>query len=157
MKEWYQSLTQREQLSVVALGLAVALYAVYSVAVKPIASARDEMARQNLALAESLQRVDAMASQVLQLRQSGAGNGRGRNLTALINRSTGALGLQVSRLQPNARGEVQVRMEAVAFDDLLAWLHQMEYRESLVLQEVSITPGGGSGRVNATVRIAQAG
>ncbi|QFU75023.1 type II secretion system protein M [Halioglobus maricola] len=157
MKEWYESLTQREQLSLVLLGLALALYFVYALAVAPIASARDEMARQNEALAASLQRVDVMASQVLQLRESGAGQGNRRNLTTVINRSTAALGLQVTRLQPNSRGEVQVRMEAVAFDQLLSWLHQMEYREGLSVQEASITPGGGSGRVNATVRLAQAG
>ena len=75
---------------------------------------------------------------------------------SLINRSTSSFGLQVNRLQPNSRGEVQVRLENAAFDDLVAWLHQMEYRESLIVQEVSITPGGGSGRVNATVRLAQA-
>lgn len=157
MKDWYEGLTQREQLSVVVLGVALALYMIYLLAVAPIAGARAEMERQNRALSESLQRVDVMASQILQLRESGAGKQNRRNLTAVINRTTGALGLQVARLQPNSRGEVQVRLEAVAFDDLLAWLHQMEYREGLLIQEASITPGGGSGRVNATVRLAQAG
>ena len=32
-----------------------------------------------------------------------------------------------------------------------------EYRESLLVKEVSITQGGSTGRVNATVRLAQAG
>ena len=157
MKNWFAGLTQREQLSLLALGLALCLYLLYMLLVAPLASARDDLARQNQAVAESLQRVDVMVSQILQLRDSGGGANSRRNLTSVINRSTAAAGLQVSRLQPNSRGEVQVRLEAVVFDDLLGWLHQMEYRESLLVQEVSITPGGGTGRVNATVRLAQAG
>ena len=65
--------------------------------------------------------------------------------------------LQVSRLQPNSRGEIQVRLEGAAFDDLLAWLHDMEQGEGLLVREVSITQAGTVGRVNATVRVAQAG
>lgn len=157
MKNWFAGLTQREQLSLLILGLAVALYLVYAILVSPLDTARDDMERQNQGVTESLQRVDVMVSQIMQLRDSGAGASRQRNLTTLINRSTGALNLQVSRLQPNSRGEVQVRLEAAAFDDLLSWLHQMEYRESLLVKEVSITQGGSTGRVNATVRLAQAG
>jgi hypothetical protein len=33
----------------------------------------------------------------------------------------------------------------------------MEFREGLLVREVSITQAGSAGRVNATVRIAQAG
>jgi general secretion pathway protein M len=157
MKNWFSGLTQREQLSLVIMGLAVALYLVYAILVSPLGTARDDMARQNQGVTESLQRVDVMVSQIMQLRDSGAGSSRQRNLTTLINRSTATLNLQVSRLQPNSRGEVQVRLEAAAFDDLLSWLHQMEYRESLLVKEVSITQGGSTGRVNATVRLAQAG
>jgi type II secretory pathway component PulM len=50
-----------------------------------------------------------------------------------------------------------VRLEAAAFDDLLMWLHEMEYTEALLVREVSVTQAGSAGRVNATVRIAQAG
>ena len=67
------------------------------------------------------------------------------------------MNLPVSRLQPNSRREIQVRLESAAFDDLIAWLHQMEYGERLLVREVSITQAGSAGRVNATVRIAQAG
>mgnify|MGYP001814795377 CR=1 FL=1 len=157
MKNWFSGLTQREQLSLVIMGLAVALYLVYAILVSPLGTARDDMARQNQGVTESLQRVDVMVSQIMQLRDSGAGSNRQRKLTTLINRSTATLNLQVSRLQPNRRGEVQVRLEAAAFVDLLSWLHQLEYRESLLVKEVSITQGGSTGRVNATVRLAQAG
>jgi type II secretory pathway component PulM len=100
-----------------------------------------------------------MVSEVMQLRDSDGRGGAGtrRNLTSLINQSTARQQLQVTRLQPNSRGEIQVRLEAAAFDDLLLWLYEMEHAQALLVREVSITQAGSAGRVNATVRIAQAG
>ncbi|RLQ23772.1 type II secretion system protein M [Seongchinamella sediminis] len=157
MKQWYAALTQREQLSLLVMGLALALYLVFVLLLAPLADARDRMAQQNRGVAETLQRVDSLVSQILHLRKSGSDSGARRNLTSLINRSTGEFGLQVNRLQPNSRGEVQVRLENASFDELIAWLHQMEYSEGLLVSEASITRAGSVGRVNVTVRLAQAG
>ena len=157
MKTWFLRLDQREQLSLLLLVFALGLYLLYMLVWSPLDSARDRLALQNRGVSESLQRVDAMVSEITQLRDSGGGSSKRRNLTSLINQSTGRLQLQVSRLQPNSRGEIQVRLESAAFDDLVLWLHEMEYREALLVREVSITQGGAVGRVNATVRIAQAG
>ena len=157
MKQWFAGLTQREQLSLLIMGLAIALYLVFVLLLGPLSDARDRMAQQNRTVAESLQRVDVLVSQILHLRESGADSGARRNLTSLINRSTSSQGLQVNRLQPNSRGEVQVRLENAVFDDLVAWLHQMEYGESLSIREISVTQAGSSGRVNVTVRLAQGG
>lgn len=157
MRAWFDGLTQREQLSLLVLSLALGLYLVYMVLVAPLGNSRDDLARQNHSIAESLQRVDAMVSQIITLRETGGGAAGSRNLTTLVNRTTASLGLQVARLQPNSRGEIQVRFEAAAFDDLLSWLHQMEMAESLLVRELSVTQGGSPGRVNATIRLAQAG
>jgi general secretion pathway protein M len=157
MKEWFSQLNQREQLSLLALGLVLALYLLYILLWSPLHDMRESLQQQNRVVAGSLQRVDAMVSELLHLRESGAQTGSRRNLTSLINQSTSRLQLQVTRLQPNSRGEIQVRLENAAFDDVLRWLHQMEYREGLLVREVSITQAGSTGRVNLTVRIAQAG
>ena len=156
MKNWFVQLTQREQLSVLALALAVGIYLVFKLLVSPLGGARDQLALQNESAAASLQRVDGLVSEILSLRDSGAKSVGRRNLTTLINRSTAAVALEVTRLQPNSRGEIQVRFEDASFDDLLRWLHRMEYTENLLVQEVSITQAGAIGRVNATVRVAQA-
>lgn len=157
MREWFAGLNQREQLSLLILGAALLLYLLYMLVWSPLAERRAELAAQNTAIAGSLSRVDAMVSELAGLRESGARPGARRNLTSLINQSTGRLQLPVSRLQPNSRGEIQVRLENASFDDLLGWLYEMEYGEGLLVREVSITQAGVVGRVNATVRIAQAG
>ncbi len=156
MKDWYAQLTQREQLSLLAMAVALGIYLVYMVLVAPLGSAREALSQQNESVAGSLQRVDGLVSRIQSARKSGGKASGRRNLTTLINRSTAALSLQVTRLQPNSRGEIQVRFEGVSFDDLLRWLHQIEYRESLLVKEVSITQAGTAGRVSATIRVAQA-
>lgn len=157
MKEWFSQLNQRDQISLLLLGLALALYLLYMFVWSPLDSQREQLAVQNSAMAESRVRVDAMVSQLLQLRQGGVQTGARRNLTSVINESTSRLQLPVIRLQPNSRGEIQVRVENAAFDDVLQWLHEMEFVEGLLVREVSVTQAGAVGRVNVTVRIAEAG
>jgi general secretion pathway protein M len=157
MKEWFAQLNQREQMSLLALGLALALYLFYILVWSPLNSERKQLALQNTAIAESLVRVDAMVSELLQLRAGGVKTGTGRNLTSVINESTSRLQLPVIRLQPNSRGEIQVRLENAAFDDVLQWLYQMEYTEHMLVREVSLTQSNTAGLVNVTARIAEAG
>ena len=155
MKQWFMGLTQREQLSLFIMGLAVALYLAFVIFIAPLSQARDRMVVQNRGVAESLQRVEVLVSQILYLRETGNGSSTNLNLTSLVNRSTSSYQLQVNRLQPNSRGELQVRLENAVFDDLIAWLYQVEYKEGLRVLETSITQAGTVGRVNATVRLAQ--
>ena len=157
MKEWFSQLNQREQLSLLLLGLALLLYLLYILVLSPLESQREQLMAQNSAVTQSQGRVDAMVSQLLQLRQGGAKAGAKRNLTSVINQSTSRLQLPVMRLQPNSRGEIQVRIENASFNDVLKWLNEMEYTESLLVREVSVTPAASAGRINITVRIAEAG
>ncbi|MFT6956303.1 MAG: general secretion pathway protein M [Halieaceae bacterium] len=159
MTALWQRFGLRDQISLLILAGFMIVYIAYMVLWSPLDNLRDEMIQRNFATSKSLQQVDAMVSQIIRLRDTGgAKNGSARrNLTAVINQSTRRQGLAVSRLQPNSRGEIQVRLEAAVFDDLMSWLHAMEYSQSLLVLEVSLTQAGDSGRVNATVRIGQAG
>ncbi len=156
MKEWFAGLDQREQVSLLVLGIALVLYLLYMVAWAPLAERRAQLEVQNEAVAQSLQRVDAMVSEIIRLREGGGASASRRNLTSLVNQSTGRHGLQVSRLQPNSRGDIQVRLENAVFDDVVAWLDEVENREGLLVTEIAITRSGNVGRVNATIRISQA-
>ncbi|MEM1114608.1 MAG: type II secretion system protein M [Pseudomonadota bacterium] len=155
MSQWFARYTQREQMALVAMALAVGLYILYAFIWSPLTQKRDALRESNQGVASSLQRVDGMAAEISQLRASGKAGSSRRNLTSLVNQSTRARGIEVSRLQPNSRGDIQVRLEEVSFDGLVAWLHDMEYREGLLLSEVAITQTSDSGLINATIRIAQ--
>lgn len=161
MKEWIARLDQREQLSLLVLGVVLLLYILYALVWSPLDNMRDQLRRQNEAIVESSLRVNAMVSQVAQLRQGGAKGeakpGAGRNLTTVINESTGRFNLPVIRLQPNSRGEIQVRLENASFNSVMQWLHEIEYGKGLLVREVSVTQAGTAGHVNVTVQVAEAG
>ncbi|HEY7776842.1 MAG TPA: type II secretion system protein GspM [Kineobactrum sp.] len=155
MKAWFLRLGTRDQLSLLVLGLVLGLYLAYALLWSPLAADRDRMAQQNAAAAASLLRVDGLVSELVQLRQSGAQPGQARNLASVVNQTTGQFGLAVSRLQPGSRGDLQIRLENASFSSIIAWLHTLEQREGLLLEEVAVTQAGSPGLVNATVRIGQ--
>lgn len=155
MNKWLLRFNTREQLSLLIMSAAVALYVLFAWVWAPLDSARDDMALRNQSTVELLQRVDAMVSEVQALKAAGGGKARQRNLTSLINQTTRSQNLSVTRLQPNSRGDIQVRMEGAPFDDVMTWLHVIELRERLVIQELSLTKAGGSGLINLTVRLSQ--
>lgn len=156
MKTWFRSLTSREQLYLIALGPAVLLWLFYQLALAPAAASRAQMATNNVAASELLARVDAKVTQLRTLRAEGGGADN-TNLTASITRSSELAGLPVRRMQPNSRGEVQVRFESVDYDALARWLHRIEVVEGLIVVDAALSQAGRSGGVNATLRIAKAG
>ena len=154
MKAWFQNLSQREQIYVLLMGAVVALWLVYQLLLAPAAAQRQQMAINNEAAVALLARVDAKVTQLVGLRAGGSA-GDDNNLTAAISRSSELAGLPVRRLQPNSRGEVQVRFESVEYDALVRWLYRIEVVDGLVVVDASISQAGRSGGVNATLRLAK--
>lgn len=155
MKQWFLRFTPREQLALLVMALVVSAYLLFVVAVLPLERARTQLINTNAATAAMLQRVDHLASAIMVQREAGAGPARSRNLTALLNTSAEAGGLRITRLQPNSRGAVQVRLESVAFAPLLQWMHALEANEGLVIEELSVSQAGTAGMVSATLRVNQ--
>ena len=154
VRGWFQKLAPREQIYLLCGGAAVLLYLLLALLWWPLAQAQDEMAQRNEQLTQQLARVRLLAAE---LRQGGAEGGPegGRQLNQLINRAASQFDIRPSRIQPNARGEVQVRFDEVGFADFMGWLHHIELREGARLRELSINQGSRSGTVQATVRLGQ--
>ncbi len=152
MKEWFQQFTQREQLYILLCAGAVLLYLLLVGIWRPVAGMRDDMAVQNERVAQSLVRVQAMVSELQQLRSADGGQ-RKLNLNQVINASTSKHGISPTRIQPSSRGDTQVRFEDVKLENLLRWLHQLETVDELLIQELSLNQGERGGLVNASVRL----
>ena len=153
---WFYSRTRREQLCLLLMGGVVSLWLILQLAILPANRASRAMADNNVAATEVLGRVDQKAARLIQLRSEQAQGGRG-SLTAAISRASELEELPVRRLQPNSRGEVQVRFESVDYDNLVRWLYRLESIEGLLVLDAAITQAGRSGGVNATVRVADPG
>lgn len=154
MKDMFFNMTRREQIYVLVMVAAVGLWLLFTFALAPASAAREAMKASNESAIMLLARVDAKATELIRIRQEGSTQNNG-SLVSAVSRSSELAGLPVRRLQPNSRGEVQVRYEAVDYDDLARWLYQVEMVEGLVVVEASITQAGRSGGVNASVRVAR--
>lgn len=155
MKEWFQQFNQREQIWLLAGGAALGLYLLFVMVWRPVNTMRDDMALRNQGTQASLARVQTMAAQLKQLQDQGGGTGPKRNLNQLINSSTAEYTLRPSRIQPNSRGEMQIRFENAKLSDLLRWLHRMEVVDGLLVVDASIVQGERGGIVNANIRLGQ--
>ena len=152
MREWFNAQTPRDQIALIALAAAVVIYSVVAFALAPASEARSQMMANNKAATAQLVRVEAKVSQLVDLRANGE-SGQNQNLSSTLSAAAQNAGLTVKRLQPNSRGEVQVRFESVEFDALLQWLQTIEGNEGLRIIDASVSDAGRSGGVNATLRV----
>jgi type II secretory pathway component PulM len=152
MREWFNAQTPRDQIALIALAAAVVIYGVVAFALVPASEARSQMVANNKAATAQLDRVEAKVSQLVDLRANGE-SGQNQNLSSTLSAAAQNAGLTVKRLQPNSRGEVQVRFESVEFDALLQWLQTIEGNEGLRIIDASVSDAGRSGGVNATLRV----
>jgi general secretion pathway protein M len=152
MRQWLKSLPSRDQIALMALVLAVGLWLLIQLIFIDLDGRRARLTEGKQALTEKLMRVDLKVEQLAALR---AGGGDQKiNLTRALSQASEANGLAVKRLQPNSRGEVQIRFEGVAFDNLLQFLEQIEGVSGLAVLDASVSSAGRSGGVNATFRVA---
>ena len=152
MREWFNAQTQRDQLALMILTAALVLYGLVAFVLLPVNDARNQMLANNEAAIAQLARVEAKVSQLLELRANSEA-GQNQNLSSTLSAAAQNAGLVVKRLQPNSRGEVQVRFESVEFDALLEWLQTIEGNEGLRIVDASLSDAGRSGGVNATLRV----
>ena len=152
MREWFNAQTPRDQIALITLAAAVVIYGVVAFALVPASEARSQMVANNKAATAQLARVEAKVSQLVDLRANGE-SGQNQNLSSTLSAAAQNAGLIVKRLQPNSRGEVQVRFESVEFDALLQWLQTIEGNEGLRIIDASVSDAGRSGGVNATLRV----
>ncbi len=155
MKEWFNNLKQREQLIVLTGSVVVAVYLLFVLLWRPMASSIDTLHRQNKAAEDTLAEVKQLVVTLSSLNAGGASqqSGSGESLTRVIDNSIKNNSLTMSRFQPSSSGDVQVRFENSSFNNILAWLHDIEINHGVVVKDLSISPGSGSGIVNVSVRL----
>ena len=152
---WFRARTPSEQVSLVALIVVGVLYCAIVLIINPIAEARDAAVLGNTRVIESKQRVEMMAAELERLR-AGGGTTQAPNLMTLVNRVSQQLALAITRLQPSANGDLQVRFESVVFEDVLAFVYQLESVEGAIVREVTVSQAQ-QGTVSATIRFGQGG
>lgn len=155
MREWFDSLQQRERVVVIAGAVLVVLIIFYTAVLTPLASGRQ-------ALAEDVSRWERSLADLKPLRglqSSGATDSQSRNTAAqtpvvIVDQTLRVRGLDraLQRSQPTGSSGIRVEFENVAFDDLVLWLGDLssDYGMLVTSGSVSQSPQSAPGRVNAT-------
>lgn len=156
MQQWFNNLQRQEQLILLGGGFFVALYIIFILVMRPMSSSADILALQNNRAAESLINVEALAQEYKVLKKTGIGQGgQKQNLTRLIDNTVKKNQLNMSRFQPSSSGDVQVRFENAIFNNIIAWVYELEGVHGVIVKDLSVTKGSASGLVNVSIRLRQ--
>lgn len=158
LEKLQQQLSMRDQAMLALLAGVLVLYVLYQVLLSPLAAANQRLANQNAAAQKSLSAVTQMAAELRALQQNNTQGSasQNENLTQLIDRTVAANNLRMSRFQPGSSGDVQVRLDNMAFDQVLRWLNELESTEGVTINELVVAPGSAPGLVNVSARLFRA-
>lgn len=143
---------RREQMMILGCAVALGLYLVWLVVLTPIQKKRDQLYLANTSSTQTLGRVQILSAQIQQLRSQGAA-GANENINGLIDSSLRANGLQMSGLQPGSNGEVRVRLDRAAYQPLMQWLYELEYKQGLTVTDLSLASTNDPGQVTVNLRL----
>lgn len=151
---WFDHLSRRDQLALLVVTVALVVYGFGYVLVDKL-NQQHQLQQRQLAIASvSLQEVQQLAGQLLQLKKSpNKGQRVPVNLTQLVDTTLRENALNMSGIQPGRDGDVRLRLEAADFAKLLHWLYQMEYIHEVRVAELSILPASVPGQVSAQIQL----
>jgi len=161
MKDWLQSLEQRERIfvmtAVVCVVFAIAWFAVW----KPLDTGQKSVALRVDDWKTSIAELRPMKSQL----QAQGGNraaptAQNQSLVVIIDNTLRQRGLydSLQRSQPTPGTDgIRVEFENAAFDDLMLWLGDLNRQHGLLVQSCSFSAvsADGQGRVNSTLTLAR--
>lgn len=151
-KNWFLQNSPREQLLLAIGSIAIALTILYVGLLAPMTKDRDKQITNNNAVLAQQAEVRRLASIVLGQQQGGAV--QPRNLAQVTNQSLRNHGLRMDDFQPTGDNDVRVRLSSVEFNRVMAWLDELENKESVQVKEVSVTAGDADGMLNnVTVKL----
>jgi len=160
LKQWYESLAQRERIAVIAGGVAVILALFYYGFWQPL----------NTSVIEGRERVGREAEQarwMLGIRDEArllkADNGRraikGRNdsLLSIVDASSreNGLGEAVRRIQPDGNDKATVTLEAANFNQMLFWLRSLQRDYGVSTAQMTVTRDEDAGTIQARLTLAR--
>ncbi len=160
VREWFEKLAPRERWLVLAAAVFAIFAVVYALGIQPLYAARGRAAAELEVRRSLLNDIEQVARRFgPQDASTGPVPANGESLVVVIDRSTRerGLGTYLKRNQPEGTNGVRLRLESVPFDDLTAWLADVQIQHSLAAVSASFDPSGEPGRVNSNLVLELAG
>jgi general secretion pathway protein M len=133
LKKWFNGLSERERMLVLAAAAVTLVVLFYFLIWSPLQTG---IKTQRLALENDqklLVWVQEQSARAQLLKRTGQIKRFNGSLTQLINQTTRAANISVSRMQPQDE-ELQVWIDRVPFNTLMQWLNELEQQGVIILQ-----------------------
>lgn len=159
MKDWFDSLNQRERQFVLGGAVIVAISLIYGLAWAPFDKQYKELEANTVRLERAI--VDLRS--IRAILKSGNSSGspfvsqNQQSPIIIVDQTLRSRGLDRyrKRSQPSGSNGIRVEFENVAFDDLVIWLGDLVERHAMHVQNGSFSVGAQAapGRVNASLTL----
>ena len=157
MRDWFESLEQRERLFVTLGGVVVVIALFWGLVWSPLDKGHRELQQRVTTWERSLAEIRPLAS--MPQPQNGSrpavAAGSAQSPVVIVDSTLRTHGLgQPKRSQPTPNG-IRVEFENVAFDKLVVWLGDLSYRYGMEIQAGSLSAATreSPGRINATLTL----
>ena len=159
IRRWLDDRSPSERLLIGIAALLLTVLIVYALAWRPLQRHRADLER-GLEQQRQLERwLEGTRAEVMRLRRRTSTTGRSagdrRSLLALVDQTARQAGLggSIRRVEPDGQDGVRLRFEAVAFDDLMAWLGKIADIGNLAVEAAAIDRRDESGLVDARLTL----
>ncbi len=159
IRQWFDGLAPRERLLVSVAGLLLVVAVVVFAGLRPLVtsarSATAQLADKRAVLAD----IEHVAARFGPRAGAGAGaHPTGESLVVLVDRTTRSrgLGAYLKRNEPDGADSIRLRFENVPFDELIAWLADLQATQAVSVVSASADPGQDTGRVGANLQLSRA-
>lgn len=139
LHSWWLSLQKREQQLLLGAGVTLAIAAFYWLLWAPLHQSYQTQQQQLQQMSQQLLQVRSFPVVSVQSKVQGS-------LTDIISSSARTHKIQVSRMQPQ-NDQMQVMLNDISFDQLLIWLHELQYQHNVSIVQLDLSVADAPGMV----------
>ena len=145
MKAWWQQLNTREQRLVSVMSVLMSIFILYGLIWQPLTE-NIEKTTLKLERQQALLTWVAENTQRYQQAKRNARGGSGASLSSIVNRTSSANNITITRMQPQG-DDLQVWIDEISFNQLLTWLEQLAINDGLQVKNIDLSSADQQGMV----------
>ena len=145
MKAWWQQLNIREQRLVSVMSVLMSIFILYGLIWQPLTE-NIEKTTLKLERQQALLTWVTENTQRYQKAKRNAGANSGASLSSIVNRTSSANNITITRMQPQG-DDLQVWIDEISFNQLLTWLEQLAISDGLQVKNIDLSSADQQGMV----------
>ena len=153
LKENWEERPLSEKRILAILGVLVVISVFYLLVVDTLVTWQAQEERKLLSNEKIYTQVTHLAHRFEQQKTASDTNSEG--LATVIDKSLQENGLTMRGFQPGKNNDARLRLSDVAYEALVQWLYDVEYKHNITIEELSISQAKTAGLLIANIRVRQ--